>query len=202
MPRATKVLPDNYEPAAALDFSCSRLALVVLSLGGVVVLVVAAMLLLAFLSVSRPGVSLSFAASGWDLLLASMAALAVVALVAVVHELIHGVGFWLATREQPRYRFRGYYASAGAPAWYIPVSQYLPIGLAPIVVVTLVGLVLLRVVAPPVIPTVLLAVAFNAAGAVGDLAAVAWLATKPRNSVVCDTGDRIELYTVPRAKAH
>ena len=187
-------LPEDYETAGTLDFAKSRATLLALNLAALVLLILVVVLLLVFLAATRPDVGGSFELGGLDMLLALAVAMALVALVVVAHEAIHGIGFWLVTRERPEYGFRGYYAYAGAPAWYIPIGQYLPIGLAPLVVITLVGLGLFQVVPSEAIPAVFLVVAFNAAGAVGDIAAVAWLCVKPRDSLVRDTGSTILLY--------
>ena len=202
MARAAKGLPEDYQPAGTLDFAKSRLTLLALNVAGIVLLVLVVALLQAFLAATRPDVGLHFVLRGREMLLALAVAAALVVLVVVVHEFIHGAGFWLVTRERPEYRFRGYYVSAGAPEWYIPVGQYLWIGLAPLVVVTLGGLGLLRVVPPEAIPAVLWVVAFNAAGTVGDIATVAWLCVQPRDSLVRDAGDAIALYRRTSTQAH
>ena len=176
--------------------------LLALNAAGLALLILVVSLLLAFVAATRPNVGGDFALQGSVTLLALAMVVALVVLTVVVHELVHGAGFWLVTRERPEYRFRGYYVSAGAPEWYIPVGQYLWIGLAPLVVVTLGGLGLLRVVPPEAIPAVLWVVAFNAAGAVGDIATVAWLSVQPRESLIRDAGDTIARYRRTWTQAH
>ena len=55
----------------------------------------------------------------------------------VVHELIHGLFFWLFTGSAPRYGLGLSYAYAAAPDWYIPRRKYQVTGLAPVVIIGL-----------------------------------------------------------------
>jgi hypothetical protein len=199
---AAKWLPEDYKAAGTLDFTRSPVRLLALNAAGLALLILVVSLLLAFVAATRPNASGGFVLQGSVSLAALAAVAALVVLTVVVHELIHGAGFWLVTRTRPEFGFRGYYAYAGAPEWYIPVGRYLPIGLAPLVVVTVVGLGLLQVVPTDAIPAVFVVVAFNAAGAVGDIAAVAWLCVQPRDAVVRDKGDAISLYRRTSTETH
>jgi hypothetical protein len=123
-----------------------------------------------------------------------VAVLVLTFLMIVVHELIHGLFFWLFTRERPTFGFKGAYAYAAAPDWYMPRNQYAIVGLAPLVLMTLAGLVLLPVIPVWAIPALLFVVVTNAAGAVGDIAVVGWLLLQPRATLVNDIGDAVTLY--------
>jgi hypothetical protein len=112
----------------------------------------------------------------------------------VLHELIHGLFFWLFTRTRPAFGFKGAYAYAAAPGWYIPRSQYIIVGLAPLVLITLGGFALLVVVPAWLIPALLFVVVMNGAGAVGDIAVVGWLLVQPRATLVHDLGDAVAIY--------
>ena len=89
---------------------------------------------------------------------------------------------------------RIFYAYAAAPEWYIPRGQYAIVGLAPLVVITIVGLALLLVTPSPAVWAVVFVVALNAAGSIGDLLAVAWLLAQRSATLACDKGDAITLY--------
>jgi hypothetical protein len=128
-------------------------------------------------------------------LLSVLAGLAIVTVAVVLtHEGLHGLSFWLVTGRPPRFGLRGLYAYAGAPGWYIPRDRYLPIALAPLTAITLAGLALLTVAPARAIPAVVVAVALNASGAVGDLAVVVWLLRGPRSTLVQDSGEAVTLY--------
>jgi len=82
--------------------------------------------------------------SGWITVLAILLALVAVLL---LHELVHGAFFWLITRSRPRFGLQITYAYAAAPDCYIPRNPYLVVGLSPLVLITLAGIVML-----PLIP--------------------------------------------------
>jgi hypothetical protein len=63
---------------------------------------------------------------------------------------------------------------------------------------TLVGGLLLLVIPAAVIPALMILVIGNAAGSIGDLAAVAWLLTLPPATLVRDSGDAITAYRPTR----
>jgi hypothetical protein len=110
----------------------------------------------------------------------------VTVLMALIHESIHGLFFWLVTRQRPAFGFRGPYAFAAAPSCLIPRDRYLVVGLAPLVLMSLIGLALLLVIPAEAIPVVALILVFNGAGSAGDIFVVAWLLTRPRGTLVYD----------------
>ncbi len=115
-------------------------------------------------------------------------------LVIVLHELVHGLFFLILTGDRPKFGFTGAYAYAAAPDWYLPRNPYLAVGLAPFVLLTLLGMAGVLILPTRTLPIVLLALTINAAGSVGDLAVVAWLLTKADTILVNDEGDRFTLY--------
>ena len=195
MLKATAILPAEYKLQGTFDLSKNRLAALGMTLAAVGVLLPVTWLLLQFLAFARPEVSsFEFEFGGFEVLLPLAALAALTAIVVLAHEALHGLGFWAFTGQRPVFGLRGLYAFAGAPTWYIPRGQYLLVGLAPLVVITVAGLGLLLVIPSPAVMAVVFVVAFNAAGAVGDLAAVAWLLAQPPATLVRDTGDAITVF--------
>lgn len=117
-----------------------------------------------------------------------------VALVLIVHELIHGLFFWIFTRDRPKFGFRGVYAYACAPDWYLPRNPYLVVGLAPILAISLLGLALAPLLSSQAVRALLYAVSLNAAGSTGDLFVVGWLLTMPTSTLINDLGDGFTIY--------
>lgn len=72
--------------------------------------------------------------------------LSVILIQIVLHELVHTLCLWWFTQEWPRLGFKGIYAYAAAPAWYIPRNQHLFIALVPLIVLTVIGLLLMPIV--------------------------------------------------------
>jgi hypothetical protein len=111
-----------------------------------------------------------------------------------MHEGIHGLFFWIFTKEKPKFGFKIVYAFAGAPDWYITKTPYLVIGIAPFIIITLLGFGLLLVVSKSWILPVMLFITLNASGAVGDLYTVFWLLGAPKSILVRDTGERVTVF--------
>ncbi len=104
--------------------------------------------------------------------------------VLILHELTHGLFFWLFTKSRPAFGFKGWYAYAAAPGWYLPRGQSLVVGAAPLILLSLLGEALLLLVPWAVVPWVLWGLIVNAGGAIGDLYMIARLMLAPRGAVV------------------
>jgi hypothetical protein len=132
--------------------------------------------------------------SGWGLLVILGVFIASIPFTMIVHELIHGLFFWIFTRKRPSYGFKGLYAYAAAPDFYIPRNQFILIGLAPFVVISLVGVALLPLTTLGVALTIVFILTMNAAGAIGDFYAVGILLTRPSATLIRDFGDGMACY--------
>jgi hypothetical protein len=106
----------------------------------------------------------------------------------IFHELIHGVFFYLFTKSKPVFGFKSFMAYAGAPDWYIRKDRYIIIALAPFVVITVVGYLLLFVVPYNFLPLIFLIVVINAAGCIGDIYYSMMLLNKPKETYITDSG--------------
>lgn len=195
MKRATQQLPENYLPQGEIDLERNRTAAVVLNIVGTILLIVFAFIFLALARTLRPDLPpVAFSASGLEIFFYIGGALLLVGLMVILHELIHGVFFWMFTGARPVFGYKGLYAYAGAPDWYLPRNQYALVGLAPLAVITTAGLLLLTVAPVGWLYGILLVIVANAAGAVGDMLVVAWLFTRPAATLVRDTGDAVTLF--------
>ncbi len=91
-------------------------------------------------------------------------------LVMLIHELVHGMFFWWFAGQRPTFGIKGLYVYAAAPPEvYFPRNQYLLVGVAPLGLLTLVGLLLMLIVPMVAVSVLSLFIAFNAAGSAGDL---------------------------------
>lgn len=66
--------------------------------------------------------------------------------------------------------------------------------LAPLVLVTAVGLLLMPFVTQTMLPFLLLWLVFNLSGSVGDIAVVIWLLRQPHTIYINDFGDGVSIY--------
>jgi hypothetical protein len=90
--------------------------------------------------------------------------------------------------------FKGYYAYASIPGWYLPKVPYLVSALMPFLFITVAGLILLTIVpATWFIPLLIMMVA-NAAGSVGDLVVIVWLLGRHKGVIAQDRGDAVTLF--------
>ena len=189
----TKNLPAAYRLDRSIDLSKNPKLVIWLNVAALALFFLLGYLYLRLLAWIRPDASLSLGNSGWLVSLAAL--LAVYIGVIVLHEIIHGLFFWIITGERPQFGFRGAYAFAAAPDWYLPRPSYLVVGLAPLVLITLVGLLLLPITPDGGLILLGLAITANASGAIGDLAVVAWLGWRyPASILVCDHGDAIDIF--------
>ena len=190
--RSVKTLEANYLYAGKLDAS-DRSTIIRLNFIGLALILPFGWLFLQITRALRPEASSENLFSVLDQIsLLGLIATLIGAL--VLHELVHGLFFWLFTRERPVFGFYLTVAYAAAPDWYLPRNQFLATGLAPFVLVTVAGLILLPVVAYQVVPFLIVALTFNAAGSVGDLLVAGRLLGAPRTTFVHDTGPKMAFY--------
>lgn len=193
----TQTLPANYRLFKRLSIR-DNAPLLILNVLSLAMLAGTGYLLLALLRWLRPSdigdvFTLTIRSTG-NFLCILLTLLAATAVMMVAHEALHGIFFWLFTRARPKFGFRGAYAFAAAPNWYLPRDPYFITSLAPLVGITLVGILLLAFAPAGWIPWVLLIVTFNAAGAVGDLWVAWWLLRCPADALGNDQGDVTCLY--------
>lgn len=195
--QATQTLPPDYVAHGAISLKGNRRLLVLLNLLGIPWLVLCAISFVAVASKLQP--AQSAASDALSLSLTSVVALLLVVTVTIVgvlviHELVHGLFFWLFTRSRPRLGFKGAYAYAAAPGWYISRPQMLVVGLTPLILISLLGLPLLALVPYPASLFLVLALTMNAAGAIGDLYIAVRLLFTPRDVLIRDEGETIRWY--------
>lgn len=120
-----------------------------------------------------------------------------IALIAVliVHELVHGLFYWLLSGKRPKFGFQGLLPYVAAPIGvYFLKKQFLTIGLAPLVLLTAAGLLLLVIVPIALVPLLFFFVAFNAAGAAGDLIIAIQLMSYSSDTLMEDNDAGLTIY--------
>lgn len=202
--RATQTLPTGYTEAGRISLKDNRRLVILLNVLGIPWLILCAIFFFFMANVlgsfnGADGPINGSGSGGFSISLTTpllALAIIVVAFVAVLilHELVHGLFFWLFTRSRPKFGFKGAYAYAAAPGWYIPRTQFLIIGLAPLVLITLVGLLMLPFITLPASLVLLVALIANAGGAIGDLYMVVRLLFAPRGVLIEDQGEGIRWF--------
>lgn len=188
----TQTLPPGYAPYFTLDLSKNLRLVLLLNLVAILLFAGFGWLSFRLAAAILPPVRLAenSAITGLTLL----ACLLAYALILVLHELVHGAFFWLFTHQRPHFGFKGAYAYAAAPNWYLPRRQYMLVGISPLLVLSLFGLLLLPVLPPGGLLPWLVALAGNASGAIGDALIVGWLLFQPDTVLVQDHGDAVTAY--------
>lgn len=194
--KATQVLPPNYHLSGKFDLKNAR-QVISMNLVGFILLIIS-IWFFGWLTIRMRGtsaISFSFEFSSIFSSLFSVGKLIlVIFLVLVLHEAIHAIFFWFFSRHKPLVGFKGFYAYASMPGWYFLRRQYFIIGIAPLVIITFLGIILLATLPVDLLYLVLVALVMNTSGAVGDIFVVLWLITKPRASLALDKIDSIEFY--------
>lgn len=198
---AVRQLPETYQKVGTLDISKDQKLQIILNLAGLAAMAGFAWLFYRALVWLRPDENpLGF--TEFEIRIGSLpewfgvaaAILGLAALGVVVHEAIHGLFFWLFTRSRPRFAFKLAYAYAAAPDWYIPRNQFLVTTLAPLVLISLAGLLIFAAAPASWLLPTWFVITMNAGGAVGDLAVAVWLLTQPARCLAQDRGDAVTLY--------
>lgn len=195
--RATQTLPPGYKEVGVIDIS-KRRTLLLISLLGLILMVGFCVLFFWLVSLMRP---VQFSSDAMDhlfgstnVLLQTVGLLILIVVMLVVHEALHGICFWIFTGSRPKFAFKGYYAYASIPGWYLAKMPYLISALLPFLFITLGGFILLWLVSANwFIPLIIIMVA-NAAGSVGDLVVAVWLLGRHKGVLAQDQGDAVALY--------
>lgn len=90
-------------------------------------------------------------------------------LVIVVHEAVHGVLLWMFTRTCPVFGFKGYYAYADAPGWYLPRWPMIAVLAAPLTIMPVLGLPFIAYGPAALSLFVLFGLIINTIAAIGDV---------------------------------
>ena len=199
---ATQTLPPDFHSIGTFDLKNNPQALLQLNVLGFVLFAISAALFWYALQIIRPievqnGLTFSFSNMS-GIVQAILAVIAITVFMIVLHEAAHGLFFWLFTRSRPKFAFRGAYAYAAAPTWYIPKGQYLVVALAPLVLLSLLGLALMAIIPAGGFILLLLFLVTNASGAIGDLWVVGWLLRQSAPCYALDKGDAVTLYVQNR----
>lgn len=195
--KSTQTLPPHYRLFKKLSIreNAPLLMLNIVSLAALGLTTVFLLLILGWIRSADVPDIFTFSIRGTsNFLIVILILLGATAAMMVIHEAFHGLFFWIYTGTRPKFGFRGAYAFAAAPDWYIPRTPYLVTSLAPLVGITLIGVLLLAWMPAKWVPLVMLVVALNASGAVGDLWVAWWLLRCPPDAFGNDRGDVTSLY--------
>lgn len=191
-----QTLPANYHPHAEFTMKDNR-RLVIMNIAGLFLVVIFGWLFSAAAFWLRPAeaasalvFNLTGAGGLWGVAVVLIITIATITL----HEAVHGLTFIFISRARPVFGFRWVYAFAAAPGYYIPRNRYLPVALAPLVVISVLGVALMTVVPANWLIGIILMCVVNASGSIGDLW-VSWMLLRLPDGVLAhDQGETITFY--------
>jgi hypothetical protein len=192
---ATRVLPPSHTVSRTVDLAADRALAIGLNLAALVLFFGVGWLCLRLTLVLRPGAPGSLGGSLNLVFLLGLLCSGILGMLA--HEMIHGIFFWVFTRERPSFGLTLLYAFAAAPGWYLPRNLYWVVCLSPLVGLTLLGTALLGLLPLPLLPYALFAMTLNAAGSLGDVYTALLLLRQPAQALVCDSGSSFTIYCTP-----
>lgn len=201
MTQSTKTLPTGYEQVYSIDLASNKKMAIVLNLAGLGILLLTFWLLAIFANKVHP--ELSNTSFKLAINLVNLLLLVLILVISMaVHEMIHGAFFWFFTRSRPVFGLGLSYAYAAAPDWYIPKRQYWIIGLAPLLLIDLAGLLVMTFFPPAALVPAAVAIGFNTGGAVGDLWIVYRLFRASASCLVRDTGHSVHFFQPAKSSDH
>lgn len=199
-PYAHRTLPEGYDLHRTLDLIKDRKLLLILSVASLGLFLTCWVGLARLLRLLRPdftaGASFELTVSGSSGFLVSLLVLVgVIFVMVILHEAIHGVCFWMFTGGRVKFAFKGAYAYAAAPDWFLHKRPYMVVSMAPLVLITVFGSVALWWAPTIWIAPLMLLIAMNASGAIGDIYVFILLTKMPEDALVQDFGELMKLFT-------
>ncbi len=191
MTTSTQMLPDGYIQSGQIDLKKDKRLAILLNIGAFIVFIPMFYLLSGFTALVRPDIT-NFSVT--ITIGKVFSAIGLVVLVLIIHEIIHGLFFWIFSRGMPVFALRPLYAYAGAPTWFFPKRQYAITALGPLIIIGAVGLVLLLLAPISWIPMIALLVALNTGGAIGDVFVFFRLLKCSSTSFANDTGEVVTFF--------
>ena len=195
-PRTTNVRPGNAILVYSFNLFKNRRAFWALNGGGITLLILFGMLFSWYVSQIRPGLIFELVITSANIIYVCLSLLGITMGVVVLHEGVHGIFSWIVTHSRPIFGFRGGYFYTANPGWYFSRRQFVIIALAPFMLLSILGLILLVIAPSRAIPAVLIGTILNAAGAVGDFFIIFLAARERRPIVIEDLGDGMNFYAL------
>ncbi len=191
MNTSTQTLPAEYILSGQIDLKKNKRLSILLNIGAFIIFIPMFYLLSGFTALVRPDIT-NFSVT--ITIGKVFSAIGLVVLVLIIHEIIHGLFFWIFSHGRPVFALRPLYEYAGAPTWFFPKRQYAITALGPLIIIGAVGLLLLLLAPISWIPMIALLVALNTGGAIGDIFVFIRLLKSSPTSFTNDTGEVVTFF--------
>ena len=191
MNASTQMLPDGYVQSGEINLKKDKRLSILLNIGAFIIFIPMFYLLSGFIALVRPDIT-NFSVT--ITIGKVFSAIGLVVLVLIIHEIIHGLFFWIFSHGRPVFALRPLYAYAGAPTWFFPKRQYAITALGPLIIIGAVGLLLLLLAPISWMLMIALLVALNTSGAIGDVFVFFRLLKCSPTSFANDTGEVVTFF--------
>jgi len=129
MNTSTQTLPNGYTQSDEINLKKDKRLTILLNIGAFIVFILMFYLLTGFIALVRPDIN-NF--SETITIGKMLGTLGLTVIVLIIHEIIHGLFFWIFSHGRPVFALRLLYAYAGAPTWFSPKFQYAITALGPL----------------------------------------------------------------------
>ena len=191
MNTSTQTLPAGYIQSIQINLKKDMRLAILLNIGAFIIFIPMFYLLSRFIALVRPDIT-NFSVT--ITIGKVFGAIGLVVLVLIIHEIIHGLFFWIFSHGRPVFALRPLYAYAGAPTWFFPKRQYAITALGPLIIIGAVGLLLLLLAPISWMLMIALLVALNTSGAIGDIFVFFRLLKCSQTSFANDTGEVVTFF--------
>jgi len=191
MNASTQMLPDGYVQSGEINLKKDKRLSILLNIGAFIIFIPMFYLLSGFIALVRPDIT-NFSVT--ITIGKVFSAIGLVVFVLIIHEIIHGLFFWIFSHGRPVFALRPLYAYAGAPTWFFPKRQYAITALGPLIIIGAVGLLLLLLAPISWMLMIALLVALNTSGAIGDVFVFFRLLKCSPTSFANDTGEVVTFF--------
>jgi hypothetical protein len=198
--KPTRILPESYVHCYTLESRRHKIAQGILSaVGAGLILVLWQTVKSVFPDLLR---ALRVENTVVDRVIAAGTILLGIALIAILHEGIHGLTLRLFTGEWPSLRLTPFYAYVDASRWYLPRRAALVVSAAPVCVLTAIGALVLSVAPALVVRMAFWGMMCNLAGSVNDVAVATWVYLQPASVLVRNSGTALSVYRTSDQQGH
>ena len=186
-------LPENYRETRYLSIN-QRGVLLWLNIVALALFAVSAALVFSLGRFYHDTLDAPLVIEGLSFTLPTWLGLLLALLVLPLHEWIHGLAIQQCG-HRPRYGVKLVALFATSDGAYFRRSEFVRIALAPLVVISAAGLLLMLFLPSDLGHWIALAITFNAAGAIGDLWMAAIVLRYPPSALIQDEEDSIRIFT-------
>lgn len=185
---SVKSLPDNYKLECCINMEKNLKLTVGLNIGGLLLFI--PFIIGIFFLLPKDEGAVSFTIGFSPLILFCVGILFVM----LLHELVHGFFFKYYSKGKVKYGFKGIYAYAGCPDYYFRKNEFIIIGLAPFVILNFLMVLMLLFIKGSFFYVLYIIFTVHFVGCIGDLYVVIKLIKYKPETLIRDTGDKMEFY--------